>query len=204
MPYGSARSQGTLMVQQVGLFITVDKEVVVPGDTVTFTCQLLTDGYGWAGQMVEVKHYPTGKVIGRDVTNSAGIATIKWTVPFKDRDLGKLPCTYKEFFAYTPELGFSSGRVTVAIAHEVHIYDLAISPKTVQPGGQFQVSGYLVYIDEEGMPRPLAGKTVEIRIDGNVVDRVTTGSDGSFSSVLTAPSETGSYTIEAYYAGEGL
>ena len=92
-------------------------------------------------------------------------------------------------------------RVRVAVAYPTRISISA--PGKVLVNETFTISGKLEYQSEDGVWRPLAGRTVSLYCDGTKIGDVATGSDGSYLRTASIPSP-GTYTLKAVYAGEGL
>ena len=103
---------------------------------------------------------------------------------------------------YAVALGLRSNTVTGQAVQPVtqvatQFANLSVYPSsTVAAGSQFQVRGVL----ETASGQPLAGQVVTATFLGQTYS-ATTGSDGSFSFTLTAPTQTGTYTVSLYFAG---
>jgi hypothetical protein len=69
------------------------------------------------------------------------------------------------------------------------------APDVVVAGAPFTVSGRLT-VDTAGV----GGATIEIYVGANLVTRVTTGADGSYSATISIPT-TGTHTIKARFPG---
>jgi len=213
MPYVSAVKTTTITVQAVT--ITLDK-ITKPdgteitwakqGDAVQFRGRVTIDTTGWGGVPVDIymgdSPTSTPTRIASGTTTSGGYFTIDWTVAYT------LGCTTKYFRAYHPGTGTWSNAKSLKIAFDTRI-SVSTDKSVYAPGESMTISGKLEYAKTSATDwQPLGGKTVTLRIlkDTTEVwrDTVTTASDGTYSKTTTAPTEAGSYTVEASYAGEGL
>jgi hypothetical protein len=73
------------------------------------------------------------------------------------------------------------------------------APSTAYVAEPFNVGGSLTAV-VSGSSKPLAGESIEIYVDGNIVSRATTAANGSFAVQITISAE-GVHTIRARYPG---
>jgi uncharacterized protein YfaS (alpha-2-macroglobulin family) len=132
-------------------------------------------------------------------TDATGAANYIWTVPW-DIGAAVLPCS-RGYLQAAAEVGgerFWSNKVSFAVAYPTRL-SISTDKDTYTPGSTVTVTVLLEYNDRDTW-RPLANQTVTITAFGTSKS-VTTGSDGKASTTFTAPSQSGSYTILASYAG---
>jgi hypothetical protein len=110
-------------------------------------------------------------------------------------------CKHYLFLAVHPASGTSSAMQDRPVAFRTRISISA--PDKVGAGSPFTVSGKLEYESSSGTYSPLAGRTVSIYYDTTKLADVTTASDGSYSATVSIGA-TGTFTLKAAYAGEGL
>ncbi|MEM1659468.1 MAG: hypothetical protein QXK94_10590, partial [Candidatus Jordarchaeales archaeon] len=73
----------------------------------------------------------------------------------------------------------------------------------VVKGQPFMVNGTLLYMSSPGTWTGLPNRRVSIYYNGNKLADVTTVSNGNFVAQVSIPT-TGTFTLKAVYAGEGL
>jgi hypothetical protein len=173
----------------------------VAGRGIRFSGRLTVDTTGVGGEEVRVKYclYDRPTVcydIGSAITASDGSWYIDWGVPYG------MACRRYLFRAYHPASGTESATQEMAVAYPTRISDFT-APSKVGAGVPFTVSGKLEYESSAGTWNPLGGRTVSIYYDNTKLVDVTTASDGSFTATVSIPTP-GTYTLKAYYAGEGL
>jgi hypothetical protein len=123
-----------------------------------------------------------------------GKVILDFTVPYQ------VACRSAGFFL-EDDIGTQSNRVWGKVAYPTR---LSISaPDTVKMNEKFKVTGKLEYEYMPGDWRPLAGRKVEVYYNSSKLGETTTASDGSYSVEVSIPA-TGTYTLKAYYAGEGF
>jgi hypothetical protein len=174
---------------------------VVAGRRVRFSGRLAVDTTGVGGEEVRVKYclYDKPTVcydVGSTITASDGSWYIDWDVPYG------MACKRYLFRAYHPASGVESATQEMAVAYPTRISGFT-APSRVSAGASFTVSGKLEYENPAGTWNPLGGRTVSIYYDNTKLVDVTTASDGSFTATVSIPTP-GTYTLKAYYAGEGL
>jgi hypothetical protein len=173
---------------------------VVAGDYVSFEGQLLVDSTGVPGATIKIRYCPyetptTCYDLLTIETDFKGSFYVSWKAPHG------MACRKYYFYAEHPDSGTTSDKQLMSIAYPTRISISA--PGSVNAGLKFTVSGKLEYEYSPGTWKPLAGKTVSIYYDNNKLADVTTGSDGSYSATVSIP-RSGTYTLKAVYAGEGL
>jgi uncharacterized protein YfaS (alpha-2-macroglobulin family) len=202
VPYTSATEYRSITVQALSVTLTVDKSWVPVGGVLYFRATVRSDGNPVPNKEVRFYIATDGLLwIGTATTGSDGVASLTWTVPWYVGTL-KLPCTRQSFVAYAVPESVASNSVTVAIAYPTRL-TVTTDKSTYTPGETIQVTVKLEYNDE-GTWKPLVGKSVTVSLDTLQSKTVTTGSDGTASTTLTAPTTPGSYTVRASYGGEGL
>ncbi|HDM91780.1 MAG TPA: carboxypeptidase regulatory-like domain-containing protein [Candidatus Korarchaeota archaeon] len=78
---------------------------------------------------------------------------------------------------------------------------IAVNPSTVEPGKTFSVSGGLFDSSQsDWWNYPIAGATITVTFNGQT-KTATTASNGGWSVVFKAPSQEGTYTVRASFAG---
>jgi hypothetical protein len=173
------------------------------GDTLTFKGKLLLDSSGYGGQVVQI--YMDNVFVTSKTTSSDGSYSVDWPVPLKWplTDGVPLGCKSHSIFAQHYATGKTSATQTVKIARVTSITNL-LAPDTVSVGQAFMVSGYLKYEDDTGASVPLAGKTVNLSYNGTSLGSATTDSNGYFHKDDCKISTSGTKTLTATFAGEGL
>jgi len=205
MPYLATSAKKSVTALAVTVELTVfPPELWEAGTEVTFKATVKADGSPIANQRVNFYVYPqklSGVMVGYAITNSEGLATYKWKVPWVLGDR-TLPCNEHYVWAEVPHPYYKwSNRLTVKVAYPTRI-TLEV-PSTVKTGETFRIGGKLEYESSEGTWSPLAGRNVNIYVDGKLIDTVTTKDDGTFAT-LHSISEPGTHTVVANYLGEGL
>ncbi len=78
---------------------------------------------------------------------------------------------------------------------------IAANPSTVEPGQTFSVGGGLFDASQsDWWNYPIAGATITVTFNGQM-KTATTSSNGGWSVVFTAPTQEGTYTVRASFAG---
>jgi len=195
-------SQATKTVTVATWTLTLDPlpSYLVCGDGAYFSGRLTYDTTGAANQTVKIQYclYDKPNVcydIASVTTDSQGYFAYDWQVPYT------MGCKRYFFVAVHPASGASSAMQDRPVAFRTRISITA--PDKVGVKVPFTVSGKLEYESASGTYSPLAGKTVSIYYDTTKLADVTTGSDGSFSASVSIGT-TGTFTLKAVYAGEGL
>lgn len=206
MPFAPAQASRSVAV----VAVTVSLEVT-PGppwyahQQVTLKARVMYDGSPAAGTLVRfyVIDYETGfgEPAGPDVqTDGNGYATMTYTIPYAIGEAA-IPCGQVIFRAYHLASGTVSGDVVGKVAYQTSITIEA--PDKVARGTPFTVSGALRCRSAPDTWSPLPYKTVSIYYNGNKLADARTGSDGGYSVQVSIPT-TGTFTLKAVYAGEGL
>jgi hypothetical protein len=201
MPYGTALATRSITVSApVRSFVDVKVSPSPPwraGQTLRIEGRLLEDTTPlvgvevWAAvqfdtSVLYLTYYysgPDGKVI------------LDFTVPYQ------VACRSAGFFL-EDDIGTQSDRVWGKVAYPTR---LSISaPDTVKMNEKFKVTGKLEYERSPGDWVGLGpGRKVEVYYNTSKLGEATTASDGSYSVEVSIPA-TGTYTLKAYYAGEGF
>jgi hypothetical protein len=173
------------------------------GQTVTLKVQSVQDSTPRVGK--SIYFYATTQAgtstYFSATTGSDGYATATYTIPWVI-DGGTVPCTTLRFDAQDLEAGAWSTSISGKVAYPTRISISA--PDSVGPNVNFTVSGKLEYQNSPTTWAGLAGRTVSLYYNGNKIGDVATGSDGSYSKSDCKIPTSGTYTLKAVYAGEGL
>jgi hypothetical protein len=203
MPYNSA--QATKGITILAVTVTLEVSPSPPwtaGQTVTLKATVTKDGTPWAGATVNFYiSRPYTKLIGTGTTNSSGVATLSYAIPWTV-DTTTVPCTTAEFVAIETSTATTSNRPTGKVAYPTRISITA--PDSVPVGYAFDITGKLEYQSASGVWSPLAGKTVSLYYNTTKISDVTTGSDGAYREPYAKIPTPGTYTLKAVYAGEGF
>jgi len=204
-PRAPAEATRAITVQLVELTLEISPAPpYLAGQTITLTARLTVDGVPWAGATVTFyrEHPPAFfEVIGSATTDADGYASLTHTIPWRTARDYLIPCHTVNFYAREPTTPVMSAPFPAAIAFPTRISISA--PDTVRQGEVFTVSGVLEYESDAGVWSALADRTVEIYYNGTLAGTTTTTTDGSYSLSLSID-VSGTYTLRAYYAGEGL
>jgi hypothetical protein len=202
-PNAPASASRSITVLAVTLTLDPLPTWVKTGDTVTFTGKLLYNTTPWAGQLIRIERaYKYRGFVGEGTTKSDGTFSISWTVPFTHAG-ETLPCAKHAFSAYHEASGKWSSARNMSIAYRTRIRDFS-APDTVPVCGPFTAKGYLEYESASGVWSPLTGKTVSLLYNTTKIGDAVTGTDGLFSKVDCHMPASGTFTLKADYAGEGL
>ena len=202
MPYRSSQASKTITVLTVTVTFDMDKNVASQGEDVRFYGRVTSNGYPepWISVEVYAEHPDFGKaLLVSGTTDEDGYYELIWRVPWTLNDV-KIPCKTLTVYAYVPDYDVSSDSKSLKIAYRTRISISA--PDRVSPGKTFTVSGKLEYEDSDGW-KPLAGRTVKVYYNGNLIGSDTTDSEGKYS-VSGSISSPGTYTLKAVFEGEGL
>jgi len=205
LPYNMVENTRPITVEKVTVTLDVSPSPPwIAGQTLTFVATVTRDGLPWAGTLVifvlrDVDGVNIGS-IGTATTNVEGKASLTWTIPWKIGDT-TLPCHTLKFHATEQTSITVSNWVSGACAFPTRISILA--PDSIAPGETFIITGKLEYESAEGVWSGLAGRTVSLFYNATHITDVTTETDGSYTASASIP-ETGTYTLKASFAGEGL
>jgi len=204
MPYNRAEGTKSITVEAVTITLEcVPSPPLTAGQTVTLKATLKRDGNPWPGETI-VFYFSTLYRIGEAVTDSNGVATMTYTVPWTVAGT-TVPCRHWKY----PEPLFEAihpGSAKYAYVEGAVAYPTRISisaPDRVPAGTDFVIEGKLEYQSASGVWSPLAGKTVSIYYNGTKLIDLTTLSDGRYSALVRINTP-GRYTLRAVYAGEGF
>jgi len=200
MPIAGSSASKTIAVASVSVTLETDRSFALPGDRVTMRVTVKTDGSPASGVRVSFYFLDSFMYYIADATTDAtGVANYIWTVPWSIGG-AVLPCSrgYLQAAAEVGGVRFWSNKVSFAVAYPTRL-SLSTDRDTYTPGSTVTVTVLLEYNDS-GTWKPLANQTVTITAFG-ASKSVTTGSDGKASTTFTAPTQSGSYTITASYAG---
>jgi uncharacterized protein YfaS (alpha-2-macroglobulin family) len=187
----------------------VSPAIVVWGDKVTHEVIVSNPRTGERVADVEVRFqwYVAGawRTIATVRTNSVGVATFTWTVPFRfqiapDRS-ETLPCGSYSTRAFIPSTGQASTTVTVKVAYPTKI-TASTNKASYAPGETVIITGRLTRVEETG-EAPLAGKTVTITWWDGSTTNVTTDASGNFTASKQGPTTAGTFRITVSFLGEG-
>nr|AIF09074.1 transglutaminase domain-containing protein [uncultured marine group II/III euryarchaeote KM3_34_C09] len=154
---------------------------------------------GWLlNHSLEVRF--NGTLLGTVYSDSDGVWTIEWTIP-NNIGLGSHPVEI-----YAPAQGWyreASANGTIWVAHHSDLLLTSEDNGDATRGTFWNVSGRLYDSDAIGLPG-IAGRSVDILLDGVFVDTVTTDSFGEFELLIPVSmvSARGEHTLSAHYAGE--
>lgn len=184
--------------------VTVKLEVTpaapwTAGQTVTLKATILQDTTPWPSQ--GVNFLVLGTLVYNRITDSSGVATVSYTIPWT---IGatRLPCnTWPTLFTARHEESGMTKSVGGAVAYATRFMYFD-APATVATNVPFTVTGGLSYEESPGGWVPLAGKTVDLYYNATKIGSATTVF-GAFSATVSIPSS-GTYTLKAVYAGGGL
>jgi hypothetical protein len=203
MPYNSSQATKGITVQLVTVALTVTPSPPwTAGQSITLKATVKKDGSPYSGVTVRFRWFTgtTSKDIGDVVTDTNGVATITWTIPWKI-DTTTVPCTTSTVYAYELVSG-AYASVSGQVAYNTR---LSISaPDTVPAGSYFTISGKLEYESASGVWSGLAGKTVSLYYNSTKIADLTTASDGSYSKTDVTITTPRTYTLKASFAGAGF
>jgi len=201
LPYAPVYGLQSITVLKYTL--TMDKlpPYAVAGKGIRFSGKLTADTTGAGGETVKIQYclYDKPSVcydIASVTTASDGSWYYDWTPPYA------MACKTYLFKAVHPATGVTSSLQAMDIAYPTRISGFT-APSKIGAGVSFTVSGKLEYENPAGTWNPLGGRTVTIYYDNTKLADAITASDGSFSASVSI-STPGSYTLKAYYAGEGF
>ena len=181
-----------------------------PGQTVRIYAYVTEDGRGVAGVRVDFHIYKPGAYtyyIGSATTVGGmypGWAVLEWTVPWKlvhdGRVIDVLPCQTVTILALCGTGAEERATVQGRVIRPTRLSIFA--PDSVPAGQEFNVSGTLEYQEDEGVWRGLAGKTVEVYADGQLLARAVTDSNGRYLAAVKIGAP-GRYTLRARFSETG-
>jgi len=182
------------MVQAVTLTLDPLPTYLKAGEYPTFSGQMMFDTTpAPPTEIIEIRY--DGNVLISTVTMAGGTFSVSPIIPYD------LACKTWAFKAYHPDSGTSSPTQTRPVAFNTR---LSISaPATVGKGLDFQITGKLEYESAYGVWSPLTGKTVALAYNTTSLGTATTAPDGSYSKTVSIGA-TGTFTLTASFAGEGL
>lgn len=200
MPYAPTSETKGITASAVTVALQVSpRSPWTAGQTITLKATVESDGAPYPSVIVAFYAGPEGGIwhqIGTSTTDSNGIATLTWTIPWKmNTDI--FPSHILYFIAGSQ--GAWSDPLMGVCAYPTRISISA--PDRVAPGQKFTISGKLEYESEPDVWSPLAGRTISLFYNTTKIADVTTGADGSYSAEASIP-ESGTYTLKASYAGE--
>lgn len=208
LSYAPALASRTTVVEVLALTLEIDRSWVRPRDVVRFRGRLTRDGVGYGGQEITIRIASVAEGAYVDVvsgtTDADGYYVIPWTVPWEgdwttppEWLVGKA-WTFRaiHYPSYT-----QSPTATLTIAYPTRI-DIS-APESAPPAKSFMASGYLYYEASAGVWEFLTGRTVNVVYDETPFGSGATGTDGQYRITGSIPTS-GTYTLTARYAGEGL
>jgi len=210
MPYDSASASRSVQVLAYDVRLSVDKNYVRPGETLTFTVKV----YAYPGgspASVNIKIIlALGTFFGTlftGTTDSTGTWTKTWTVPYRatcPEGTVYLPCNKVTFYAMLAQPPYTSSfGVDVYFIHPTRL-TLATDKDAYSPGETIVATAKLEWKREDGSWAPLGPDyTIVFSLDGQSGSSKT-DSNGVASYTFRAPSSPGTYTVSASFAGAGL
>jgi len=208
MPYADVEAAEELIAYSVELTFSIDKRWAKVGEIVKFSGRLTRDGEGWGGQSIVIQMYEIVDETGvwydvlDTVTDADGYYDTEMVVPFELPIGIRLPCEDRWWRTLHPDTDTGSNYAPLAIAYPTFIEAFTV-PAEVVTGKPFTVEGQLLYEYDTGDYRALPDRVVNIYVNGSLVASPITDADGWFSADITIDAP-GSYTIRAYFPGEGL
>ena len=194
MPYAPCERSTSITVSRYEVTLEPLPRWVKAGEKVTFTGVLTRNGAPVKGEYVDI--YMDGKTrIRTGRTGRNGVFKAAWTAGFK------YACSDHTFKAVHRRTGAESPEQRMAIAYPTRVTISA--PREVQVGKPFTVTGRLQYEYASGRWRALAGRTVAIYYDGNLLGHAKTDEKGNYS-LEVAINTPGNFTLKAVFAGEAL
>ena len=154
---------------------------------------------GWIfNHSLEVRF--NGTLLGTVYSDANGEWFIDWTIP-ENIGLGSHPIEI-----YSPAQGWyreSGANGTIWVAHHAELIISSDDYGEATRGTFWNVSGRLYDSDAPGLPG-IAGRSVDILLDGVFVDTVSTDAFGEFELLIPVSmmSARGEHTLTAHYAGE--
>jgi hypothetical protein len=200
LPYNAVSGTKAITVATVSVKLEVSPAPPwTAGQTVTLKATVTRNGAPLPGVLVVLYvAQRTWHEIARLTTDSNGVVTTTWTIPWTI-DTDPLPCYTIYFIAGSQ--GVWSNQPTGKCAYPTRISITA--PDKVAPGASFTINGKLEYESASGVWSGLGGRIVSLLYNTTKIADVTTASDGSYSATASIPTS-GTYTLKASYAGEGL
>jgi hypothetical protein len=208
LPYKAVVNSTTITVSAVKVTLTITP--IPPwtaGQSITLKATVTKNGAPYAGASVlfQWMNADTGwGDIGTATTDSSGVATRTWTVPWTWTGLtgtSTVPCktnTARAIERASGVYGTSSGRVAYPTRLSI------TAPSTVAPGQSFTISGKLEYQDTPTTWKGIgANRKITLSYNTTKIADVYTASDGSYSYSTSIPTS-GTYGLNAEYAGEGF
>ena len=199
MPYPSAEASKILEVLTISISLECDPKRQKWGGLVRFTGKVLVDGMRPGVERELILGYWDPET-GAWTEWSRGWCDEYGDFGFEEYMKSEWACYKVEFAVQDAETGVMSNSVFVSVYYPTRISISA--PDSVIKGSTFTVSGKLEYQDPAGW-KPLAGRTVTVYWNSNVLGTTTTKTDGTYS-VSGKIEETGTYTLKAVYGGEGF
>jgi len=195
-PMAPASRERPLTVLAYTVYITCDIRWQVVGGIARIYGRVNVDGYPADVEVIIQKRTgaePWTEVARVRTIPATGTYAYDWLIGYADA------CYDWEWRALEARTGISSTTIFVAGAHFTEL--TLTAPAEATPGESITVSGRLRYEDAPGVWVPISGASIPIYVDGVLKGTVTTGADGSYSLIITAPTTSGTYTIRATYAG---
>ncbi len=193
--YNGTTGSGTLHVN-VNTSIAVDNASGMIGVSVTLkgTLTRADNGDPVSGKTLDFAVDGTG--VGSAVTDGSGVATLSYTIP-EGSGVGDRTITVS--FAGDTEYNASTGNGTLTVQKTTT--KTYATNRTGTIGAVVDLRGYLYRTTDSG---PIAGRTIEFRVEGTVVGSGVTGADGkaTYNYRVEEGAGAGTRTITADFLGD--
>jgi len=187
--YTTSNSTGTLTVLINPTKLTVSDVKGVYNNIVNLTASL-KDNSGKLVSGKTVSFTLNGIKIGNAVTNSNGVATLKYT-------LRQIPGAYKIITTYTGNENYTAFNTTATLKVLINPTKLAVS--NVKSVHKHTVNLTAKLSDNKG--KPVSGKTVSFTLNGIKIGSGVTNSNGVATLKYTLKQTRGVYKLKAIYTG---
>jgi hypothetical protein len=187
--YTTSNSTGTLTVLINPTKLTVSNVKGVYNNIVNLTAKL-SDNNGKLVSGKTVSFTLNGIKIGNAVTNSNGVATLKYT-------LKQTPGTYKIKAIFAGNENYTTFNINATLNVLINPTKLAVS--NVKGVHKHTVNLTAKLSDNNG--KPVSGKTVSFTLNGIKIGNAVTNSNGVATLKYTLKQTRGAYKIKAIYTG---
>ncbi len=191
--YQNSNGTGNLTVNLIPTQLIVNNVTGTPGSSVNLIGTLTANSNPVSG--ATVNFYVNGSSVGSAPTNSSGVATFAYTIPTTlTSGTYTINATYAGNGTY--QLSNGTGNLTVNLIPT----SLVVSNVTGTPGSSVNLIGTLT-----ANSNPVSGATINFYVNGSSVGSAPTNSSGVATFAYTIPTTltSGTYTINATYAGNG-
>ncbi len=189
--YQAASGTGTLTVSPAATTLTVADVAGQYGETVTLSATLTRSDDGTPVLGKDITFAVNGTAVGTATTDASGVATLSYTI-----DVPAGTHTIGADFAGDAYYAASSGTGTLTVSK---------APTTLVADDQTITYGQTVTLTATltSGGTPVAGRTIDFMVDGVSVGSGTTDASGLATYTYTPSDSSGTYTIEASFAGDG-